>query len=367
LTKAFNASKSYPMSQSRHLVQVTPESAGGVMDYALCLQRHWCDMGITTQMVALSEASAKARPLADQLRNLSPMQNDPLTVLLHYSGYGFNDRGLCYWLVRELDEARSALNARLRVVTIFHELFASGPPWSSAFWLSSAQAWITSRIARSSDQLITNSQHHARCLHERLCARAPVQVWPVFSTIGEPVRVTPADHREPRLAVFGSESTRRRALAKLPRHTVFLKQLGVETVSEAGSGASALPSDCDIECRFEGHLNEHALSVLLQESAFAMIDYPSIHLSKSTVFAAYAVHGCVVLNTAPAGPDADGLVDGQHFLTLVPDAGVPVAAAARRTMSSAGRDWYAGHPLATQAASLADLCEVKYGMEPVNV
>ena len=46
---------------------------------------------------------------------------------------------------------------------------------------------------------------------------------------------------------------------------------------------------------------------LLQDSAYGLIDYPPKYLGKSSVFAAYAVHGCVTLNTAESDLDSDAL------------------------------------------------------------
>jgi hypothetical protein len=106
---------------------------------------------------------------------------------------------------------------------------------------------------------------------------------------------------------------------------------------------------------------------LLQRSAFGLLDYPSIHLGKSTVFAAYAAHGCVVLNTASPGPQADGLAGGTHFLHLsFADAGASFDVADRQAMSAAARAWYAQHPLPRQAEAIATLCAASSIKEPVH-
>src|SRR6202008_598407 len=97
----------------------------------------------------------RAWPLAARLRALAGAR--PCVVVLQFSGYGFGRRGLCGWLLDELDQARTAFRGTLRLVTVFHELFAVGPPWRSAFWLAGLQARIAARLARSSDALWTNS------------------------------------------------------------------------------------------------------------------------------------------------------------------------------------------------------------------
>lgn len=338
------------------LVQVVPPGSGGVRDYVDGLQRQWAVAGLASRVIALCESEARSRPLAERLLDHADNTGLACTLLLHFSAYGYQRRGLCFWLLRELDGARAKFGDRLRLVTMFHELSASGPPWTSAFWLSGLQASIVSRVASRSDQLLTNSQHHARCLAGPLLAAAPVQVWPVFSTVGEPASIRPATERRLRLAVFGSESTRHRALQKLPRHAALLSKLGVREIVEAGSGRPCGSSIPAFEFHFAGRLDEAAIGTLLDASAFGLLDYPSFHLGKSTVFAAYAVHGCVVLNTAAPGPDADGLAHRRHFLSLDFSAEITMAEAERQAFSDAGRAWYAQHTLARQAASIARLC-----------
>jgi hypothetical protein len=75
---------------------------------------------------ATSLARAEATELTTALR-------DTDRVLLHFSGYGYARRGLCRWLVDGLTRWKAA-GAQRRVVTMFHEVYASGPIWRSSFW-----------------------------------------------------------------------------------------------------------------------------------------------------------------------------------------------------------------------------------------
>src|SRR6266513_2083086 len=58
-------------------------------------------------------------------------------VLLHYVNYGFQKRGVPFRLLTILQALVE--QHRGRMVTIFHELYASGPPWTSAFWVRPLQ------------------------------------------------------------------------------------------------------------------------------------------------------------------------------------------------------------------------------------
>src|SRR5437879_828476 len=75
------------------------------------------------------------RRSADQLLFVLSAAGMAPTVLLHYVGYGYEKRGCPFWLVNGLEAWRKAQSSR-RLVTMFHELFASGPPWRSSFWTS---------------------------------------------------------------------------------------------------------------------------------------------------------------------------------------------------------------------------------------
>lgn len=344
--------------QSRTLIQVVAPGSGGVRDYLECLRGQWKSTGIESHVIAMSESDARQQSLADRLRRVVEAEGRPCSLILHFSGYGFQKRGLCFWLSREIENSRRVLGHQMRLVTMFHELFASGPPWRSAFWLSSMQAWIARRIARASDALWTNTELHARWLRQQVAASVPIEVQPVFSTIGEPAVVAAVSGRTPRLVVFGAPSTRGRALQLLPRHASRLRSQGIIEVVEVGSGAAYPWADPALPHRFVGRLEAAELHDLLQDSAYGLIDYPPKYLGKSTVFAAYAVHGCVSLNTADPDPDSDGLQRHRHFLTLPPSAGIPQDDQARQQIANAARDWYAQHSLPWQAQGMARACLV---------
>ncbi|MFZ4728709.1 MAG: glycosyltransferase family 1 protein, partial [Pseudanabaena sp.] len=68
-------------------------------------------------------------------------------VLLHYVGYGYAKRGCPVWLVDGIQRWKNLYPDRL-LVTMFHELHASGtPPWTSSFWLSPLQKNLVTRLA----------------------------------------------------------------------------------------------------------------------------------------------------------------------------------------------------------------------------
>ena len=344
-----------------HLVQLVPAAPGGIRDYAENIQRVWAQSGIACRVLPLAQRDVAAAPLWSQLAlgaaqaaGIEPIGQTVLIV--HYSGYGYAPRGLCGWLNREIADARARMGLRLRLVVMFHELYASGPPWRSAFWLSGRQAKIAAELAALSDAAITNTQGHARWLEEQLKPRRNVAVWPVFSNVGEPKTLAPFGARPRQLVVFGSEPTRRRALQQVHRHARQLGDLGINELVEVGAGHAVGMRPGTIRASFAGRLDEATLSQLLAQSAFGLIEYPAHYMGKSTVFAAYAAHGCVALNAYPSRQAADGLTPGQHFVGLDPHLRGALSDDELRRMALDAKAWYDRHTLSVQTAALARIC-----------
>lgn len=340
-----------------NLVQLVPPGPGGVRDYVTCLQAEWQRLGTPTQVIELSRELTRERSLADRLSDGSSDGTATCSVVLHYSGYGYGQRGLCFWLLDELRALRARCGDGLRLVVVFHELYASGPPWRSAFWLSPMQALIAARLARLADALWTNTAQHAQWLNSGAGAATPMRVRPVFSNVGECNRPPAFAERLPQAIVFGSPSTRQRAFDALRPHEPTLRRLGIDALIEVGPGAASTGLPTTLPCRHAGRLEHSELGRLLLQSRYGLLDYPSQLLGKSGVLAAYAAHGCVALDTRPPGPDTDGLVAGRDYLALdaLPGAAWRPDPAALATMASALAAWYAGHRLARQAQELLAL------------
>jgi hypothetical protein len=91
-----------------------------------------------------------------------------------------------------------------------------------------------------------------------------------------------------------------------------------------------------------------------------LIEYPPNCLGKSTVFAAYAAHGCVSINVADAGHDSDGVQAGLHFVSLTRDAVIPNHEHSREAMASAAHTWYEPNSVTRQAKAFAASCGVHH-------
>lgn len=359
------------------LIQVVPRRTAepnGVADYALALARVLRKRsGIDSVFLsATSSAEAQSRqdewrtmPIARQAEDLAAALcslsagTGAHAILLHFTGYGYQKRGLPLWLVSGLkDTRRRAPNVQL--ITIFHELYATGRPWQSAFWLSPVQKQIARSILRLSSAAITPTNLGRKRLLEWLTAGCgkTITAMPVFSNVGEP---GPGLHPLARAAtavVFGLTGVEDRLFgtyrSDLER---IVTTLGIKSILDIGPRASPLPSAlAGASIVSKGALPQAAVSELLHQARFGFIAYPVDVIGKSGVFAAYAAHGVVpiVLSDADRLASLDGLRPNQHFIDgirLKSDGDVGDLGSIQAELL----EWYALHALPMQADCLANL------------
>lgn len=272
-------------------------------------------------------------------------------LLLHFSGYGYHKRGVPSWLLKDL----KGLRERFRVFgVVFHELYASGAPWQSAFWLSGMQRRIARELAGQADFWLTNREQAGQWLRKQ-APEAPHRVLPVFSNVGEP---PPAEHeREASIVVFGSAGIRAPAYAWndgeifrfAKRHGLRIEDIGAPL--QDGALANRLVEE---GVRVRGMLPAEEVSQALSQARHGALAYPGDCVGKSGVFAAYAAHGtCPILLWKDLAPH-DGLqpdveyADGFDALERDP-------ALDPRVIGRAARRWYEPHCIAAHAAALQTL------------
>ena len=335
-----------------------PQAREGVGDYALRLaQQLQTHCGVETKFAAPPLAANQCADYAG--------------IVLHYVNYGYHSRGI----PKELPEQVRKLKAttRGRLLTIFHELYASGPPWESAFWLQPRQKSIAREIARASDASIVSSET-MRAMLRRLASAAGILVHPVISTLGEPTLSTSQlVRRNPhRWVIFGGTELLQRSLRTFSeRFTRIRKDVSPEELYLLGGNENPkIRRACDalrsVHCHYRPMIEADAASEILSSCSFAWIDYfrqrgvPNDVILKSGSFASYCAHGVVPVFAARGSAiNVEGDQMPGPFFVTAGDSSLP-SPAEREKVSAAIYEWYQRHAAVEHLArSIKEFLQLK--------
>ena len=313
-------------------LSLIPPGTGGVRDYA----------------------SAVGHPLHAPLMELK-QDTDTASlcgdfVLLHFSGYGFEKRGIPLWLVRRIRGLRSQFKA---VGVVFHELFATGPPWGSAFWLSGVQQRIARELLFLSDFWLTNREDAARWLLTQ-SKSTPHRVLPVFSNVGELDAID--TERQRRLVVFGSAGIRAQVyewsdgeIFRSAKH----RGLEIHDIGPAMPEGALSQRMAHEGVVAHGKLAPEQVSAALSGADYGALAYPPDYVSKSSIFAAYCAHAVCPILLAKDYGQHDGLTANVHYVRGF--GALDAATVDARSVGREARRWYEPHRVDAHVAALRAL------------
>ena len=265
-------------------------------------------------------------------------------VLLHYSGYGYDKNGIPRRLIEELRHWKH-MDSRRRLVTVFHELYATSWPWRRAFWFSLQQQNVAKKLSLMSDRCVTTRTGYAaivkrwRNLDEDADAVLAV---PIPSSVGEPSRNTPLSKRRAVMVVFGSSSSRTRVYREASQSLwQACELLGTNEVLDIGPGEPQFPvPPPHINIRRKGILTPDQVDRMLSACRAGFVNYNPAYLAKSSIFAAYCAHGLVPVIAARSSVEEDGLFVGRHYWH--PGLGC-IDLSRMQAIAEEAFAWYSGH------------------------
>jgi len=241
----------------------------------------------------------------------------PMPIFLHASAYGYQKRGVPFWLLGGL---QSYLRKNhVPMATFFHELFAENKdPRTSSFWLTGAQKYIAKNLQKLSLRSLTSTSQYAQHLQswQNEGGIDPLKL-PIFSTVGEPLEVPQFAERDNTLVVFGRSEAR---ISLYGRYRDNLEEkisdLDIEKVIDIGAPLKDVPdflAGRNLEKMGFAEANE--ISAIMAHSRYGALAYPADLLCKSTIFAAHAAHGQVtfVFSDNDASEE-DGLWANHNFI-----------------------------------------------------
>jgi hypothetical protein len=323
----------------RQIVQIIPGLApkvDGIGDYALQLARQlrirhgietkflvaettWSSGDSVPEFPARNLTAQSAEEFLKVLEELSPA-TEAAEILLHLSLYGYEKRGVPFWLAEALE--RSAQTRRSKIHLCFHELERTkAMPWSSGFWVPPFQRAILRRIAAVGSYRFTNTELHRGRLEAMGVGRVSLIL--NFSTITEPLVSMPFHERRRDLVIFARASHRRDVYKRGSEVLQLLcRELSIERIVDIGppipdGGVSHVGETPVYTC---GRLSESDVSEWIGSSLGSFMCYPVPFLTKSSVHAVAAAHGTLnfVYEEGGKALSCPGLESGVDFIPVNP-------------------------------------------------
>lgn len=284
---------------------------------------------------------------------ISAHRKDFDAVVLHMSPYGYQKRAVPVWLARGW--RRIALQPdRPGLITMFHELYASGPVTSSAFWLQPLQKMILRQVANLSDGLRTNREAYAAWLGS-ITLSSRTTIMPVFSNFGELDHPPQLAERPSAMISFSSGIHAGGGVMKSIQSSVALcKLFNLDTLHLIGGPNPGIETADGVRLLHQAFLPADESSRLLVNCRLAYVGYHPAYLGKSTIFAGFAAHGLVVATRGEQPALPDGLREHREVLHLkgLFAGAVPEPDELQRIAGNLFK-WYQGHNLAKNAESYA--------------
>lgn len=355
------------------IVPRLPPAIDGVGDYALNLARQLHkDFNIHTHFIVgcdtwNGDAEIEGFPVT-KVSDRSPAvlltlllgNDDKLPpnspILLHYVGYGYATRGCPVWLIDGLQSWKN-LHPHRSLVTMFHEISASGPIWTSTFWLSFLQKKLATQVAQITNKCVTSKQLYADIIISISKGKhRQVPCLPVFSNIGEP-NEPPLNlsERQRRLIIFGGTANRKRVYQQSQEFLEYIcTKLNVQEIWDIGNPTEIAPVCIGKVPIIEtGQQPADRIGGILADSLVGFSDYHPDFLAKSTIFAAYCAYGLLPINAQGSLLAIDGIQSGKHYLSSNMEKSLDETE--MQLIASDAYLWYHNHNLVDQAKIYADI------------
>jgi glycosyltransferase involved in cell wall biosynthesis len=358
-----------------HIVPGLQPQIDGVGDYALNLAHHLREShGIQSRFIVcdpqwdgpsrvdgFAVRRLRVRNEAGIWSLLASAKEQNATALLHFTGYGYQQLGVPFWLYRGTKSwlADNASDDK-QLFTVFHELWSStAAPWKGQIFLKVLQHWLVQALHRNSSLSVTGTRSMQAMLdriqpNKTLCLPMPSNI-PMFEA------PKPGRRRNARLrvAIFGQKRSR---AATIRGHANLLSSLQKKDLLASAMliGKGLNPSEPPNEevnllqksvarARIEvlGELSPEDVSRSLGNADLFLSHHPAEVACKSGAVMAALAAGCPAVlrdgrNSAPLNESEhfiasnDSQSDVERFEQLA-------AGGHLERIALAGRSWYERH------------------------
>jgi len=346
-----------------------PPTVDGLGDYAYQLGRQLRADGAAKSCYLVADLqAARSTPFDDfSVATLSVRSGEALTaamedaaceiVILHYVGYGYAQRGCPGWLLNGVNQWKQR-HRESKLFTVFHELYASGPLWSSAFWLSTMQKQLCKSLYFLSDYSMTSTHCFSTQLNQWKHNKELITL-PVFSNIGEIEAPALLCDRTRKLIVFGSRASRTHAYLQ-NRHSIncVCRTLDIDEIWDIGPKVELeIKKIANVKVTAFGKLPAGEVSQRLQQAVAGFYDYTPGYWAKSGIFAAYCAHGVLPVSAQNARPDKEGFAADEICWSATAE-NQNLTGGAAQEIATAAHEWYSAHSLGVCSTRIAKVLKL---------
>lgn len=320
------------MTTVTHIVPLFVPVIDGVGDYALNLARalrarHNIDSRFvvcdpTWRGAAEVDGFSIRGPEAMADRGLKEALAGSSRVILHYVGYGYHPKGVPQWLIDSFAQWKCK-NTGATLLTVFHEIWSSGPPWKSAFYLKPVQRKLVFDLLELSSHAFVSTQG----AFKQLNAPGKVTPLPVSANVHPLHEPTPhprgTELYQP--VIFGMPWTR---LAAVKKHAELLRTLHAQRLLDrvlvAGYRANCDPASEDVaalrsivpneKISVLGELDATEAAEVFDRADFLLSPTPAQDLCKSSAAMSAFACECPVVVTPSSALIAP--LQPQHFVVV---------------------------------------------------
>ena len=312
----------------KNIVQISPTfppNIGGVGNYTKLLADFLKTKGINSKILIsdhLDNKNKKLNLFGKNNANLnSLLENTNSTqVILHFSGYGYASRGLCFDLICSLKKWKEISKSR-QIITIFHEIYATGPIFRMSYWTSLPQKYLAKKLLKLSNiALITSKQNNITL--SSFDEKKKIIYSNVFSNIGELKKNRKLQIRKNIAIIFGSTYQKKilynDILINQNQYENILKKISIQKIIDIGPKLEISKRIKFIDIKRVGVKSKDYISRLLKKSKVGIVFYPVNQMTKSGIIAAYASHGLVIVNLCKEKIlKTNEFISGVHYISNI--------------------------------------------------
>jgi len=302
-----------------------PPNIGGVGNYTKLLADFLKNKNINSKILVsdhLDNKNKKQTLFGKNNKSLSSLLEkiNSNVVILHFSGYGYASRGLCFNLIKSLEKWKQN-NKNRKLITIFHEIYAIGPIYRMSFWTSLPQKYLAKKLLKLSNVALVTSKQNNITLSS-FDKNKKIIYSNVFSNVGELKKKRKFHVRKNIAIIFGNTYQKqilyKDILVNKNQYDAILKKMSIKKIIDIGPKIEISKQIKFIDIFRVGVKSKKYISLLLRNSKAGLVFYPVNQMTKSGIIAAYASHGLVIINLCKEKIfKTNEFISGVHYISKI--------------------------------------------------